>query len=79
MLYMFVRLPVNVTRYVFVGVALAFVAAIMIGKVLLFGALGYLIFGVFIHESAIFGLIGAILGSAFGLWSVDLLVTEKTR
>jgi hypothetical protein len=66
-LYSLVRLPVNVTRYVFVGALLAFGGALMIGQVLLLGFLGY----------AWGGPVGAILGSAFGLWLVYLQVTEK--
>jgi len=66
-LYSLVRLPVNVTRYVFVGAVLAFGGAFLIGQVIFLGFLGY----------AIVGPVGAILGSALGLWSVYSQVTEK--
>jgi hypothetical protein len=66
-LYGLVRLPVNVTRYVVVGAVFAFGGAFLICEVLFSGFLGY----------GIGGPVGAILGSAFGLWIAYTQVTEK--
>ena len=66
-LYGFVLFPVKVTRYVFMGVVLAFGGAIMVGQVLIFGFLGYIIFG----------WVGGILGSALGVLAVYSQVKEN--
>jgi hypothetical protein len=70
-LYRLVRLPVNVTRYVFMGVLLAVGGALLIGQVLF-----AVVFSAFMG-SIIGGPVGAIIGTAIGLWSGYALVREK--
>jgi hypothetical protein len=65
--YSLLRLPVTLTRYVFMGVVVALAGAVLGAQVLFCGFLGY----VFV------GPVGAILGTALGLWTVYLQVMEK--